>query len=334
MNDLRTNVMQAISDFDGIKAEIENCGIPVGFAPVEQYPDKIEQIGQTNENLHFTASGRPYVSHVVIPEGTTKIGRNAYDGCSGVTAVDIPASVTLIERSAFAGTGVQEIIIPNDDAELSISCFSNCHQLKSIKLPANLKQLPQFALYRAESLEELELPDGITQLGMSSINTCMKLRKIHFPASLQEITLNNLRYCGLEEAILPEGLLAIGTQVLRDCPNLKKVSLPASLTSIGSGFMQSNTNLEEVLLGRGFQVSLDISMSTKYTPQTLIDCIFNYADRSGQDALIFTMGATNLAKLDGVYVLETETGLDIVESTAAGAMLVADYAAGKNITLA
>lgn len=333
MNDLTTNVLQAISDFDGIEAAIEACGVPVGNAPVVQYPDKIEQIGQTNENLLFSDKGRPYLRHVVIPEGTAEIGPYAYDGCGGVAEVDIPESVGLINIQAFAGTGVREIVIPNDNAELSNSCFSNCHQMTSIRLPGNLKKLPQFALYRAEALTELVLPDSVTMLGMSSINTCKQLRAIQFSASLKEITLSNLRFCGLEEAIMPEGLEAIGNNVLQDCPNLKKVSLPASLLSIGADFMGGDSNLEEVLLGKGFGVSLNISMSTKYSVKVLLDCIYHYADRSGEEALTFTMGAVNLAKLTDVYVIETQSGLEVTEPETAGAVTAAAYAASKNLII-
>lgn len=333
MNDITTNVVRAIADFDGIKTAIEDCGVPVGNTSVDQYDDKIELIGQTNNDLLFTSNGRPYTEKVVIPDGTAKLGDYAYEGCTGLTEIKIPESVTAIGISALSGTGIKEVTIPNAGAVLNNSCFSNCAKLVSVSLPGNLQKLSPSALYNASSLQTLVLPDSITTLEMSSINTCRALKTIHFPLALKTIALSNLRYCGLEEAILPEGVETIGSNVLRDCPNLKKVFLPASLTTIDEGFMLSDNLLEEVILGNGFGLSLDISMSTKYSVQVLLDCLYAYADRSGQEALVFTIGVQNLSKLNDVYVLENPTGLEIVESTTVGAMLAEDYAAGKNITL-
>lgn len=333
MNDLTANISRAISDFDGIKAAIEDCGVPAAGAPVDFYSEKIEQIGQANENLHFSSMGRPYISHIVIPDGTAEIGDYAYDGCGGVTEIDIPESVASIGHSAFAGTAAEEIIIPNDDAKLSNRCFANCKQLISVRLPENLTTLAQGAFYGASSLPVLNLPDSIETLESSSTSAGMALKTVHLPAALKTILNGNFWPCGIEEAIFPVGLEKIGDNVLRSASNLKKVYLPVSVTSIGQNFMIYCSDLEEVLLGNGFQVSLDISMSTKYTTQMLADCIFNYADRSGENALTFTIGANNLLKLAGVYVVETAAGLEIVEPEAAGAKLLTEYAANKNLTL-
>lgn len=334
MNDFAANVAQAIADFDGIKTAVESCGVPVGNSPASQYNDKIELIGQSNDQLLFTSGGRPYIEKVVVPEGTTALGAYAYQGCNKLTEIVIPASVASIGSSSLAETGLEEIVVTNPDAALNDGCFMNCKKLMNVVLPANLQKLPQFALYGASSLQALDLPDSITKLEMSSINTCKELRTLHFSASLKTIALSNLRYCGLDEAVLPAGLEIIEGSVLRDCPNLKRIFLPASLTAIGEAFLAGDTNLEEVILGKGFNLNLNISMSSKYTVQILLDCLYNYADRSGQGTLVFTIGAANLAKLDGIYVLETESGLEMVESTAAGAVPAIDYAASKNITLA
>ena len=40
---------------------------------------------------------------VTIPKGVTKIGRWAFEGCTGLTSVTIPEGVTEIGRHAFYG---------------------------------------------------------------------------------------------------------------------------------------------------------------------------------------------------------------------------------------
>lgn len=46
---------------------------------------------------------RTWATSVTIPNGVTKIGSNAFSGCSGLTSVTIPNSVTTIGQYAFYG---------------------------------------------------------------------------------------------------------------------------------------------------------------------------------------------------------------------------------------
>lgn len=59
----------------------------------------------------------------IIPEGTTSIAKEAFMGCTNLTSVVIPDSVSVIREDAFNGTGLTEIIIPNSVKRIE---FSGC----------------------------------------------------------------------------------------------------------------------------------------------------------------------------------------------------------------
>lgn len=64
---------------------------------------------EPDENIYMLA---PDIPNVIIPEGTTKIGRNAFMNCKNVTSVEIPDSVAEICENAFKGCeGLKEIHI-------------------------------------------------------------------------------------------------------------------------------------------------------------------------------------------------------------------------------
>ncbi len=72
----------------------------------------------------------------VIPDdgSVTKIGKFAFNGCMGVTRIEIPEGVKEIYNMAFAYTDFEEIIIPESIELIGEDCFILNPQLKSITI--------------------------------------------------------------------------------------------------------------------------------------------------------------------------------------------------------
>jgi hypothetical protein len=123
----------------------------------------------------------------------------------------------------------------------------------------------------------------------------------------------------------------------------KLTTIPALDTrkaSILNYIFQQCYQLKTILM-YGMKVSFDISPSTQFEASDLVTIMSNCQVVTSSQKL--TMGSTNLAKLDGVYV--KETGVEpyegitlrpcvICESTDEGAMLATDYFTAKGWTLA
>lgn len=58
------------------------------------------------------------ITEVVITDGVTTIGSNAFAGCKNLKRIFIPDSITLIETSAFDGSGVL-LKIPSKNGYIS-----------------------------------------------------------------------------------------------------------------------------------------------------------------------------------------------------------------------
>ena len=67
------------------------------------------------------------------------IGRYAFSGCSGLSSVTIPSSVTSIRESVFKGcSGLSSVTIPSSVTSIGESAFYDCSGLTSIYVYAEI----------------------------------------------------------------------------------------------------------------------------------------------------------------------------------------------------
>ena len=82
----------------------------------------------------------------------------AFDGCTGLTSIEIPDSVTSIGRYAFY----------------------NCTGLTSITIPEGVTSIGDDAFYNCKSLTSIEIPDSVTSIGDYAFRGCTGLTSIVF----------------------------------------------------------------------------------------------------------------------------------------------------------
>ena len=81
---------------------------------------------------------------VVIPEGVTSIKGSllggAFSGCTSLTNVTIPSSVTSIGDMAFHGCkSLTSVTIPEGVTSIGRGAFGNCTSLTSVTVPKNVE---------------------------------------------------------------------------------------------------------------------------------------------------------------------------------------------------
>jgi hypothetical protein len=79
--------------------------------------------------------------------GLTELPDSLFEGCSGLTSVNIPASVTDIKQNAFFGNDLQEVNIPDSVTQVWYSAFANNTGLTSVTIGSSVSGLSSYAFY-------------------------------------------------------------------------------------------------------------------------------------------------------------------------------------------
>ena len=174
---------------------------------------------------------------VVIKDGVTTIGTNAFINCYELASVDIPSSVTSIGESAFCNcSGLTSVTIPNSVTNMGESAFSNCTGLTSVTLPNSLASISTMLFNNCTSLTSVEIPNSVTSIGNVAFGYCTALTSVTLSNSLKSIEKNAFVKCpALTSVTFPESLTSIGEYAFRWCTGLTKIeSLAETPPTCGS----------------------------------------------------------------------------------------------------
>ena len=102
---------------------------------------------------HHLYLGEDEITDLEIPNSVTKIGDDAFYGCSDLMSVTIPKSVTSIGGRSFAGcSGLTSVTIPQSVTSIEVGAFFGCSGLTSVIIPSSVTDIDGYAFNGCTSL--------------------------------------------------------------------------------------------------------------------------------------------------------------------------------------
>ena len=183
---------------------------------------------------------------VVVKPGTKGIAENCFYGCTGLTAIELPQSISAIGGTAFAQCAdLTSIDLPDAVTRIEMGCFRGCTSLASVKLPAGLTAIMPEAFQGCGSLTAVQLPASLSQILHHAFADCSSLESVILPSSLTTVEMSVFENCAaLKSVTIPNSVTAIKGRAFGNCTGLTEIDIPNSVRSLG-GF-EGCTGLTEV----------------------------------------------------------------------------------------
>lgn len=149
----------------------------------------------------YEAGIRLKIEQVIIEEGITTVGIQAFDRCMNLKKVMLADTVRVICASAFLRCkSLSEIHISNSVTHIRECAFCGCEVLKEITLPDKLAVLED--AFPQTGIIKVNITNGVRRIMSDTFYGCEQLKEIIIPSSVKEI---NDGFC--------------------ECPNLERVSV-------------------------------------------------------------------------------------------------------------
>lgn len=190
----------------------------------------------------YSFSGCEKMQFSDLPQNIEHIGRGAFEDCKALSAIAIPQSLTQIDESTFAGSGIKEIEIPGNIADIGISAFAGCENLQNSTLADGIINIEMAAFSGCISLESVTIPQSVEYIDSNVFAHCSSLKSI-------EVDENNGYYESLNGALYTESMRTLKQYPLGKGEN--QFILPASVTAIEPSALYGKSALESVSVESG-----------------------------------------------------------------------------------
>ena len=229
------------------------------------------------------------IKTVIIQNGVTSIGRNAFCGCGGLTNIKIPDGITSVGDYTFADcSSLEGVDIPDTVTEIGEAAFYGCSSLTGVSIPNRVTNIGGFVFGSCSKLTDVNISSSVMEIGYRAFADCSSLTNINIdgentkyssldgslynkdrtkliqyaigkdaaafsvPDSVIEIGEHAFADCSsLENVDIPDGVTGIGYYAFNDCGKLKSVNIPGRLTEIESGLFAHCSSLASISIPDG-----------------------------------------------------------------------------------
>ena len=174
-----------------------------------------------------------FANDYTIKDGTRIIAGGSFFGCTSLTSVTIPNSVTNIGNKAFY----------------------NCKSLTSITIPNNVTSIGDETFYDCESLTNVIIGNSVISIGYNAFVNCKSLTSVTFGKNLTSISFGAFQFCtSLTSVTIPNSVTSIGESAFYNCTSLTNIAIPNSVTIIDDSAFENCTSLTSVIIGNSVTI--------------------------------------------------------------------------------
>ena len=192
-------------------------------------------------------SGCSNLTSISIPPSVTEIGEYAFDGCSCLTSITVSKDNKVYDsredcnainhtESNTLISGCMNTIIPSSITRIGPDAFLDCSNLTSICIPPSVTEIGEYAF------------DGCSCLTSITVSKDNKVYDSREDCNAINHTESNTLISGCMNTIIPSSITRIGPDAFLDCSNLTSICIPPSMTEIGEYAFLGCSSLMSIII--------------------------------------------------------------------------------------
>lgn len=163
---------------------------------------------------------------------------------NGQKTIIIPKGIKTIGRACFAGTNVEEVVLPEGIETIDSDAFNLCTKLKKINFPETLKAIDHGAFNGCFSLETVILPKVMKEINNYAFYA-VGIKHLTLPEKVSSVGIKVFAKTDIETTDIPENF-TLGSEMFTECQKLHSINLLGSHITIPERCFCNCINLTEI----------------------------------------------------------------------------------------
>lgn len=163
---------------------------------------------------------------------------------NGQKTIIIPKGIKTIGRACFAGTNVEEVVLPEGIETIDSDAFNLCTKLKKINFPETLKVIDHGAFNGCFSLETVILPKVMKEINNYAFYA-VGIKHLTLPEKVSSVGIKIFAKTDIETTDIPENF-TLGSEMFTECQKLHSINLLGSHITIPERCFCNCINLTEI----------------------------------------------------------------------------------------
>lgn len=177
------------------------------------------------------------ITSVTIPNSVTTIGSEAFKNCSNLSTINNGENVEVVSYNAFSGTPWynNQPDGPIYFGKALCACKGELPEGTNLTIKEGTMSITPYVFSFCKGLTSITIPEGITNIDLSTFFVCYDLVSVKLPESLTII--NSEAFCECDDIVsihIPSHVKYICSGAFRDCRSLTSINIPEGVEEIGN----------------------------------------------------------------------------------------------------
>ena len=159
----------------------------------------------------------------------------------------IPFGAHYVDEEVFTECPYEKMDIPDSVMGIGVALFKDSKNLKTVKLPEKLTELPPYLFSVCTALEKVKMPNVVYSFPEGLFQNCSSLKEIPFRAGIRELSPYIFEGCSsLVSLVIPPTVERIEARAAAGCTKLTALVLPVALRELDDSAFEDCPNIRNI----------------------------------------------------------------------------------------
>ncbi len=127
------------------------------------------------------------ITEIELNEGLEAIGERAFENCKALKELNLPTTLTTLERGALSSNGLVSPTVPGSVKIIPNSCFIWCYDMTEFTIEEGLEEIGKQSCAECDGFTEINVPNSVEWIRSDAFHSNEHVKTIHIGNGIRRL---------------------------------------------------------------------------------------------------------------------------------------------------